>query len=388
MTDFATKHYIVIGDIGGTNCRLELLPVEHGAYGRSKEAPLCGGTTTNCLPPALCHARYRTTSAPSVLHLLERFSEEPCYQTALQDGKIVLYSLSVCGPVSDGVAILTSQAFGEDGWRVDSHELSTAFGCKVSLLNDFHAVGLSLPEVPQGDVHVLYDAKGRIPDKYDITAWLGPGTGLGQGFALWAPDCKQVSENQGDWIICGSEGGMSDFIVKTDDDWELKKFIASQGDLHDPYAFVDVEHVVSGTGIGNIYKWLRYSRPHLISDAELDQTIMESDQPAKLICEALANELCQKTVDIFLAALGSEAANLALRYQAKGGVYIAGGITSKIMDFIKDGRVARSYVDKGHSLLAYENCPLYAVSKPGDDLGLTGAYLNAIKHYDAMTDLH
>ena len=38
---------------------------------------------------------------------------------------------------------------------------------------------------------------------------------------------------------------------------------------------------------------------------------------------------CVKAVDMFVDALGAEAANLALRFQAQGGVFLAGGVTGK-----------------------------------------------------------
>ena len=42
---------------------------------------------------------------------------------------------------------------------------------------------------------------------------------------------------------------------------------------------------------------------------------------------------------MFLDALGAEAGNMAIRYQASGGVYIAGGgIANKLLDRILDGR--------------------------------------------------
>ena len=54
-----------------------------------------------------------------------------------------------------------------------------------------------------------------------------------------------------------------------------------------------------------------------------------------------ADALCVKVVDMFLDALGAEAGNMAIRYQASGGVYIAGGgIANKLLDRILDGRCA------------------------------------------------
>jgi glucokinase len=375
MSSFSTSRFIVIGDVGGTNCRLELIALDDsgGRFERSGRGRL----------PAAFSARYRTTSASSVLALLKRFMEESGYQAIISEGRVELFSLSVCGPVINGVAILNNPSFGENGWRVDATYLSKELGGRVYIVNDFNAVGLSLFQLEDSDISVLYDGKGNKAP-HDVKAWLGPGTGLGQAFAVHY--ASAVAEGKGEWRIFGSEGGISDFVVRTEDEWALKKYIAAQGPTGDARSFVDMEHVVSGTGITHIYKWLRLS--HQASDEALDAEIAASEHPARLICEHGArppspahDTLCCRAMDMFLAALGAEAANMALRLQAAGGVYIAGGIVSKIMPLITDGRVLEGYLGKGHSLLAYDNCPLYAVSKPGDDLGLTGAFINAMKHY-------
>eukprot|EP01052_Picozoa_sp_SAG31_P018518 SAG31_NODE_1314_length_8851_cov_7.233318_9_plen_89_part_00 len=61
--------------------------------------------------------------------------------------------------------------------------------------------------------------------------------------------------------------------------------------------------------------------------------------------------------------------------QATGGVYIAGGgIVSKLLPLVKDGRVAAAYKTKGHSFACYDSCPLYAATTSGDELGMLGAW--------------
>lgn len=93
----------------------------------------------------------------------------------------------------------------------------------------------------------------------------------------------------------------------------------------------------------------------------------------------MADQDCCHAVDIFLSALGSEAANLAMRYQAHGGVFIAGGgIASKMLHRILDGTVLRAYLDKGHSTSTFAEVPLFVVNEPGDRLAFRGAFACAI----------
>ena len=80
---------------------------------------------------------------------------------------------------------------------------------------------------------------------------------------------------------------------------------------------------------------------------------------------------CVFAIDCFLETLGQEAANLAMRFLARGGVWIAGGgIAAKLRDRIMDGRVLRAYLAQGVATEIVENCPLYL--SDATDLGMAG----------------
>ncbi len=84
-----------------------------------------------------------------------------------------------------------------------------------------------------------------------------------------------------------------------------------------------VEHVACGSGLQNIYDFLREANPGGRPHAELQQT----RTPPEIGKAAMADgdELCLEAVDHFLSVLGAEAAHMGLRLLATGGVYIAGG---------------------------------------------------------------
>lgn len=87
---------------------------------------------------------------------------------------------------------------------------------------------------------------------------------------------------------------------------------------------------------------------------------------------------CVAAMDMFIDALGAEAANLALRVQAYGGIFIAGGVAAKIAARLTaGGRLRSAYLDKGRSVAAYSGCPLYVVTVEGDDLAMNGAWASA-----------
>eukprot|EP00946_MAST-07B_sp_MAST-7B-sp1_P001663 g1663.t1 len=364
--------FAVLGDLGGTNCRLELVPVPgEGAWAGE------GGRR----PDAVHRAKYRSNSADSLTALLQRFLSEPACREATLGAGVCLFSIAVCGPVTDGRAILLATAFGESGWALDAREMARELGADVVLLNDFHAVGLALPFIDENDLHCIHEAQGRDPN--GIMACLGPGTGLGEVYVV--PFQHRTGEDEKvSFKVCCSEGGMSDFVARTDDEWALRKHIAAKC----ADGFVEVEKVVSGEGIAHAYRWLREAHPELVVDAELDARILSADEPAAVIAEhgaqpeaSAADQLCVKSINMFLDTLGAEAGNLAIRYQSKGGVFIAGGgIVGKMLPRILDGRVAAAFVAKGHSIACYADVPLFVASTPGDELGMLGAWQFAREH--------
>ena len=57
--------------------------------------------------------------------------------------------------------------------------------------------------------------------------------------------------------------------------------------------------------------------------------------------------LCRRAVDLFLAILGSEAGNLALKLYARGGLYIGGGIMPRLAGKISFDGFIENFLRKG-----------------------------------------
>src|SRR6266478_1467452 len=88
---------------------------------------------------------------------------------------------------------------------------------------------------------------------------------------------------------------------------------------------VGIERVCSGIGIPNIYEYLADSE-HIPESPKIAQLIAVSKDRIAAIVESAMNPenpstLCAATVDTFISILASEAANLALKVLATGGVY-------------------------------------------------------------------
>jgi len=116
------------------------------------------------------------------------------------------------------------------------------------------------------------------------------------------------------------------------------------------YGRCSVEHILSGPGLVNVYQFTHDafgSREYLSPAALLPSrtcagvgTVDDpADLPAAISKSALAKRCarCVETLDLFVAAYGAEAGNLALRTTATAGVYVGGGIAPKILPALTSG---------------------------------------------------
>eukprot|EP00051_Salpingoeca_urceolata_P030365 m.492605 g.492605 ORF g.492605 m.492605 type:complete len:366 (+) comp33280_c0_seq1:126-1223(+) len=275
--------------------------------------------------------------------------------------------LAVCGPVMNGAA--TAIFSGHRKWTFSEKEIHTALGlraeCPVTLVNDFVAVGHGIARVPKELVVSLYEPPTASESDHQAPrCCLGPGTGLGQVYAVFDQEQQQHQ-------VLPSEGCMSEFVAITQEQWDFRQWVMQTQDAH-PY--IDV--LVSGTGLGLWYQWLSQTQPDQV-DATVDAEIKAAKQPGGIIAAhgtpgtAEADPLCVQAMDQFVATLGTEAGNMGLRYLARGGVYLAGGgIIAKCKDRFQDGKLREAFLGRGLAQAIVANCPLRMVLH--GDLGMLG----------------
>lgn len=387
----------LLGDVGGTNIRLTVVPASRL-------------TSRNPLPPATYHERYRTGDFAHLRDALAKFLREKPADV----GPIVTCALSVCGPVDDdGRAICLAESMGPDGWSLEPPDLAAALGIhgdgRMRLLNDFIAVGLAVGGVDWRDApHDLVTVHAGVPRRNGTIAVLGPGTGLGSCFGVWPRPPTSCDASRSEVQIFPSEGGESDFVARSHDEWALREYLVRTLDA----THIKVEHVVSGLGLSRIYHFLR-ERERVVCDesrrkrkaanhpdeaaAAVEAEVLAASDPSAVVAqyatpgEKGADAHCVAALDMFIDALGAEAANLALRFQAHGGVYIAGGVAAKLAPRLTcgalatdgsmaSGRLQAAYLGKGRSTQAYCACPLYVCTVDGDCLVLEGLWQFAQSH--------
>jgi glucokinase len=247
-------------------------------------------------------------------------------------------------------------------WTLDSRELSVSLGINhVFLINDLEANGYGVAELAADQIYTLSEGDAS---QIGNRALLAAGTGLGEGLLIW---------NGHSHTPYPSEGGHTDFAPRNEDEIDLLRFLKQKYNGRISY-----ERVISGMGLTNVYEFLREVRG-LDEPAWLAERIASEDPNAVITELALAakSEICEKTLDMFVSAYGSEAGNLALKLLSVGGVYIGGGIAPHILEKLKDGTFMKAFTDKGRLSQLLINMPVRIILESRAALMGAAAYAEA-----------
>jgi glucokinase len=129
---------------------------------------------------------------------------------------------------------------------------------------------------------------------------------------------------------------------------------------------VSYEAVCSGPGLGRLYRFLR-ERGESKEPPWLTERLAGSADPAPVIVEAALTEkddLCTRSVRLFVSILGAEAGNLALKTLAAGGVYLGGGIAPRIIPFLEEASFLDAFRRKGWMADLLSRIPVHVIVEP------------------------
>jgi glucokinase len=320
---------VLAGDIGGTKTILAVVSTEAGP-----RVPVVQKTYSS--------HQYQT---------LESMVSEFLGENAIDIGRACF---GVAGPVVGGRARITNLA-----WVVDGAALRSTFGwSSVDLLNDMEAIGNALPVLEPQDLCTM-SAGTREPG--GSMAILAPGTGLGEGY---------VTHDDGVYHAHGCEGSHAAFAPVGPLQMGLLAYMNAQGFDH-----VNFERVCSGgLGVVNLYAYLKSTG--LTEPAWLAEEIASADDSTPVILSAGQNqarpcELAAATLDLFVTILGAEAGNLALKILATGGIYLAGGMSPRILAELERPAFLEALRSKGRFRQVLTDMPVHVILNPG--AGLLGA---------------
>ena len=135
-----------------------------------------------------------------------------------------------------------------------------------------------------------------------------------------------------------------------------------------------MERVVSGIGLANVYEFFCATMPDKVNPEVKKAVDAAGDMKGAIIAQHKEDELCVKTMEVFMAAYGAETGVVALKWLPYGGLYLTGGMTPKNIDLIKDpeGPFMTALFDKGRVKSMLYTVPIFAVI--AEDLGERGAH--------------
>lgn len=235
-------------------------------------------------------------------------------------------------------------------WSFSQKAVKAQFQFKeLIIINDFTAIAMSVPHI-RDDKKVQIGGAEAQPNK--PIAIYGAGTGLGVANLVHTGD---------KWLPLPGEGGHVDFAPIDEDEIAILK------ELQKKYPRVSAEQLLSGLGLVQIYQSLQASSDQPVSDVD----------PVYVSSNAIdgTDPLAVKSLDIFCRLLGSFGGNLALTLVTFGGVYIAGGIVPRFIDYVKNSDFRRRFDAKGRFSSLVESIPVYIVTEEQPGLIGCAAYL-------------
>ncbi len=315
---------ILAGDIGGTNARLAYFQPQNGHLRLVSER--------------VFPSRQHHELGEIVVKFLDDSGTRPeaaCF--------------GIAGPVRNG-RVETSNL----PWVIEQSSLAKQIHLPTLLINDLEASAWGIGALSSNDLVPLNAVAGPAVGNQGVIA---PGTGLGEAGLFWDGKAHHV-------FAC--EGGHSDFGPQNELQIELLRFLTKR------FGHVSYERVLSGPGLVNVYEFLKESG--LAKESPDLAAQMASGDPAAVISKAAidgSSDLAEKALDIWISVYGAEASNLALKVMATGGLFLAGGISPKILSKLKNSLFMESFLSKGRLRPLVEAIPVQVVTN--EKAGLLGA---------------
>jgi glucokinase len=304
---------ILCGDIGGTKT---LLGLANGGQ-------------------LVADRRYTNADFPDFGSLLASFFSD----TQTDSVQLAGACLALAGPIADDG---TSARLTNLHWTIDAAELARRFGLPPPrLVNDFAAAAVGAVTA-HDDQLALLQAGEPLAEAPRLV--VGAGTGLGMAIVL---------PRDGGWQCIAGEGGHVAFAPANEQQSALWHFLAQR------HGRVTWERVVSGPGLAAIHEFL-------------DGVVLSPEQVVEQAKDDPAGTAA-RSLDMFLDAYGAFAGDMALACLARGGVFLAGGIATRLIDRLPVSGFLAAFNAKAEHAAIAARMPVRVATDPL--LGLRGAMM-------------
>lgn len=306
--------YALVGDVGGTNARMALCRLDNGEI---EQIITYSGLDFQSLEAVVAH-----------------------YLSSL-DVVVKDASIAIACPITGDWVAMTNHS-----WAFSIAGMKSNLGLdNLEVINDFTAVSMAIPMLKPEHL-IQFGGDQPVADK--PIAVYGAGTGLGVSHLV------HVDKR---WVSLPGEGGHVDFAPNSEEEGIILDVLRAE------IGHVSAERVLSGPGLVNLYRAI----------VKADNREPENYRPRDVTERALDDSCidCRRALSLFCVIMGRFGGNLALNLGTFGGVYIAGGIVPRFMEFFKASGFRAAFEDKGRFKDYVKDIPVYLIVH--DQPGLLGA---------------
>jgi len=311
----------LIADIGGTNIRLAQANAQSDTKFTDMETYQC--------------AKFSSLSEVIALYIENKNIADCCINACL----------AIACPTDNDIISMTNLP-----WQFSQQAIIKTLNLNsLTMINDYTAIAMAIPLL--SDKQKVKIGGGEKIENKPI-AVCGPGTGLGVAHLV------PVSFNgKSQWHSFSGEGGHVDFAAVDDIDMKIFQY------LQRIKGRVSYEQLLSGYGLEQIYQAIR------AINGKGECQLSAADISQNAITDSCV--LCKQALAQFCKVLGSFAGNLALTLNCQGGVYIAGGIVPRFIEFIEKSKFRTRFENKGRLSHICVQTPTYVITEAQP--GLLGA---------------
>ena len=304
----------LIGAIGGTDCRLALARFHEGE------------------PHLTYFASYKCASFATFGALVDLYLASIAWQDVVAAAVV-----AVTEPMQQGKVTSTKMA-----WRVSESDLRVRGASHAKVINNYTGLALSVSHLREADTVSIGPNMSAVPN--ECVAVIGAGAGLGVGTVA-----------RGSAALT-TDGGKISLSAQDDLDMAIWRI------LRELFGYVSAERVLSGPGLMNVYRAMCQIHGWPVEACAWEGVVDRADA---------GDSRCQQVMDRFCAIYGSVAGDIALKYRARGGVFLGGDIAQTIAKHLQRGSFRARFESKGRFCDDLARIPTKIITR--HDAALIGA---------------